>query len=254
MSGKETLSSSMEDYLEAIYHIVGEKQAARAKDIATRLKVNNSSVTGALRSLSEKGYINYAPYDLITLTPKGKKHAETVVRKHEALLDFFVKVLGIQEEEAENAACEMEHALSQPILEKLIRFIEFVEICPRAGDKWLEGFGVHCLEGEAEMEDCQKCLNACLEEVKKKMEDRETSPQKTVYLDDLEPGQRGRIVRIKGRGDIRRKMTDMGVSAGSIIEVEEMDSENDSVEVKVRGYHLSLRRDEAHGIAVEDLQ
>jgi DtxR family Mn-dependent transcriptional regulator len=46
------LSASMEDYLEAIFHIAADKQAARAKDIAKRLKVNNSSVTGALRILS----------------------------------------------------------------------------------------------------------------------------------------------------------------------------------------------------------
>jgi DtxR family Mn-dependent transcriptional regulator len=54
-------SSSLEDYLEAIYHIVHEKQAARAKDIVERLGVKNSSVTGALRVLSGKGLINDAP-------------------------------------------------------------------------------------------------------------------------------------------------------------------------------------------------
>ena len=54
----ELLSSNMEDYLEAIFHISKEKQAARAKDIADRLMVNKSSVTGALRSLSEKGLVN----------------------------------------------------------------------------------------------------------------------------------------------------------------------------------------------------
>lgn len=63
------------------FHIVAEKQAARGKDIAKRLKVNSSSVTGALRSLSEKGYINYAPYDLITLTENGQTIAREIVRK-----------------------------------------------------------------------------------------------------------------------------------------------------------------------------
>ncbi|NOQ20783.1 MAG: metal-dependent transcriptional regulator, partial [Desulfobacterales bacterium] len=51
MSQSELLSSNMEDYLEAIFHISQEKQAARAKDIADWVKVNKSSVTGALRSL-----------------------------------------------------------------------------------------------------------------------------------------------------------------------------------------------------------
>ena len=75
MATTQSLSSNMEDYLEAIYHISSEKQAARAKDISDRLKVNKSSVTGALRSLSEKGLVNYAPYDIITLTAVGEQVA-----------------------------------------------------------------------------------------------------------------------------------------------------------------------------------
>ena len=71
MPDSTELSGNMEDYLEAIFHIVSEKSAARAKDIAAFLNVKNSSVTGALRHLSEKGFINYTPYDIITLTGKS---------------------------------------------------------------------------------------------------------------------------------------------------------------------------------------
>ena len=78
----EALSASLEDYLEAIFHIVARNQVARAKDISLRMKVSGPSVTGALRSLSEKGLINYAPYDVITLTDKGNALAEDVVRRH----------------------------------------------------------------------------------------------------------------------------------------------------------------------------
>ena len=67
------VSASLEDYLEAIYHTVEAKGAARAKDIVMRLGVHNSSVTQALRSLSEKELINYAPYDVITLTDKARR-------------------------------------------------------------------------------------------------------------------------------------------------------------------------------------
>ena len=113
MANRAALSSNMEDYLEAIFHISSEKQAARAKDIADRLKVNKSSVTGALRSLSEKGYVNYAPYDIITLTDKGKVLAKDVVRRHETLKDFFVKILLVDETEAEEASCKIAY-LSTP--------------------------------------------------------------------------------------------------------------------------------------------
>ncbi|PID74015.1 MAG: DtxR family transcriptional regulator [Desulfobacterales bacterium] len=158
------LSASMEDYLEAIFHIITKKQAARAKDIALRLKVNNSSVTGALRTLSEKGFINYAPYDLITLTSKGKTHARNVIRRHNALRDFFLKILLIPEEEAEETACRMEHSLPMNILERLIHFIHFVESCPKVGDDWLKSFVTYCSSGE-KIGNCDTCLSECMEKI-----------------------------------------------------------------------------------------
>ncbi len=67
------LSASLEDYLEAIFQIVAEKPAARVKDIAKKLNVAGPSVTGALQALTERKLINYAPYELITLTPKANR-------------------------------------------------------------------------------------------------------------------------------------------------------------------------------------
>ena len=118
MPNREALSSNMEDYLEAIFHISAEKQAARAKDIALRLKVNKSSVTGALRTLSEKGYVNYTPYDIITLTAEGQVLAKDVVRRHETLKDFFVKILR-HGGAAHHGACQRSrHPVSVPRLQK----------------------------------------------------------------------------------------------------------------------------------------
>lgn len=164
MECTDVLSASMEDYLEAIFHIVSEKQAARAKDIATRLQVNNSSVTGALRSLSEKGFINYAPYDLITLTDKGKAHARNVIRRHNALRDFFIKILKVPEPEAEETACKMEHSLPPSILERLIHFIHFVETCPKVGGDWITSFTTYCAKGDV-AGNCEACVRECLDRV-----------------------------------------------------------------------------------------
>ncbi len=161
----EKLSSSMEDYLEAIFHIVSEKQAARAKDIANRLNVNNSSVTGALRTLSEKGLINYAPYDLITLTETGKERARSVVRRHDALKNFFIRILCAEHDEAEETACKMEHSISPDILQRLIFFMDFVESCPKCGDEWIARFRQQCEEGRADG-DCEACITQCLEETR----------------------------------------------------------------------------------------
>lgn len=163
MTTPERLSASLEDYLEAIFSVVKKKQAARAKDIVKHLKVKASSVTGALRLLSEKGLINYAPYDLITLTPEGERIAFDVVRRHEALHDFFVKVLCVDEEEADEGACKLEHAISSKLIGRLIQFGEFVERCPRVGARWIKEVKSFCRAGKMG-EECESCIAACLEE------------------------------------------------------------------------------------------
>src|SRR5215813_4938256 len=104
-----TLSASLEDYLKAIFQIIAVKQAARARDISLRLGVSNSSVTGALRTLADRGLVNYAPYDIVTLTALGQSAAKDVVRRQEALRDFFTKVLNVDRETADVGACKMEH-------------------------------------------------------------------------------------------------------------------------------------------------
>ena len=177
MSRAEPLSSNMEDYLEAIFHISEEKQAARAKDIADRVQVNKSSVTGALRSLSEKGLVNYAPYDIITLTAKGKKLAAEIVRRHKVLKEFFVKILLIDKDEAEEASCRVEHEVSKNIIDRLIHFVEFMEVCPRGGKEWLKGFRRHCENGDT-ANRCGVYIKACLEDLKKRQR-QISSPHRT---------------------------------------------------------------------------
>ena len=66
------LSSSLEDYLEAIFNLTARNDVARSKDIADSLNVAKSSVTGALRTLAEKQLVNYKPYGYVTLTPPGR--------------------------------------------------------------------------------------------------------------------------------------------------------------------------------------
>jgi Fe2+ transport system protein FeoA len=72
-----------------------------------------------------------------------------------------------------------------------------------------------------------------------------------VALMELKPGQKAKIVKIKGRGSTNKRIVDMGVKPGTMIEVERVAPPGDPVDVKVKGYHLSLRREEATGITVE---
>jgi DtxR family Mn-dependent transcriptional regulator len=160
----DSLSSNMEDYLEAIYRIIRVKHAARAKDISAQLGVNRSSVTGALHSLANKKLINYAPYDIVTLTAKGRKTAKNITKRHRVLRSFFVKVLGVDEKSADESACKMEHAVSEQILQRLEQFIEFIEVCPRAGIHWIDQFGYFC-EKPQNPKRCRRCITECFEAI-----------------------------------------------------------------------------------------
>ena len=254
MSDNEVLSASLEDYLETIYHIVSEKQAARAKNIADILNVNNSSVTGALRSLSEKGFINYQPYDLITLTSKGKKLAEDIVRRHEGLKDFLTRILKVPTEEANEAACKLEHAISPEILDRLIRFTEFIEICPRAGESWLAEFWHKC-ETDCNMttlyQDCKNCFEKAFNEY---AESGIENSRKSELLSDITKGAKGKIIKIKGRGKIKKQLAELNIVPGDIAELEDNTSGDDYIDVKIKGYHLAIRKDDAQKIEIEILE
>jgi len=252
MTLTDTLTPSLEDYLEAIFHIIAQKQAVRPKDIAKRLKVSNSSVTGALRSLAERKLINYAPYDVISLTPSGKAAAKDVIRRHEILRDFFVKVLAVDELNADKAACQMEHSIPKVILERFIQFAEFVEVCPRAGSKWIAGFGYYCDHGNT-LENCEKCISVALEEVRQRRQQGGLKTMETSRLKDLKPGQKGKVLKINVRGEVNKRIVEMGITPGAVVEVERVAPLGDPIDVKVKGYHLSLRKDEAEGIEIEEL-
>jgi len=70
-------------------------------------------------------------------------------------------------------------------------------------------------------------------------------------LQELKPGEVGRAVRILGPGSIHRRILDMGIVKGTKIEVERVAPLGDPIEVKIKGYHLSLRKEEASNIIVE---
>jgi len=154
------LSASLEDYIEAIYHIITKKQVARSKDIATRLDVSRASVTEAIRTLAKKGLINYAPYEPITLTGSGKTTAEDVIFRHETLKRFFVEVLAIDNKTAEEGACRVEHAAPPEVISRMISFIDFLQACPRGGDDLLQGFAEYCKNGKTR-KSCDECISSC---------------------------------------------------------------------------------------------
>lgn len=158
----EGLSASLEDYLEVIFHLEQSNRVARAKDIADQMSVQRASVTGALKALAGRGLINYSPYSYITLTSAGREIARDVIRRHQALKEFFMTTLQLGHEDAEANACRIEHAIAPEAIERLVQFLEFMKICPRTGIEWYEAFARYCKKG-LQSSDCQACLQQCIE-------------------------------------------------------------------------------------------
>jgi DtxR family Mn-dependent transcriptional regulator len=144
MGREPRLSASLEDYLEAIYNLSEQSRVARSKDIAERLAVSRASVTGAMRLLKEKGMIHYEPYDHATLTKAGRTAARAVVTKHNVLKSFFINVLGLSADVAQQAACRAEHALGPNVIDQFLAFIEFAGNCDKSGYRLADEFRDFC--------------------------------------------------------------------------------------------------------------
>lgn len=241
------LSASLEDYLQAVFRIQAAKQAARPTDIAVAVGVNNSSVTGALRTLSSRGLVNYAPYDVITLTAEGRRVAEEIVRRHDVLIRFFTDVLKADADEAEATACRVEHVISADILDRMVRFVEFLELCPRAGREWIREFWDRCGRGDA-FEACETCAAEMEEKIRRSAP---CAAAESVDLTEMSAGDRGIIRRIGVPDAGRRRLAGRGVRPEAVLRVTGADE--GGVDVDVGGYRIRLRRAEAKRIRVRPL-
>ncbi len=159
MPTRQDLSDSLENYLEVILDLEETNKVARAKEIADRLDIQRGSVTGGLKALAEKGYINYKPYSFITLTSKGKRIAQDITYRHGVIKDFLCKVLQIDPETADDTACRMEHAIDAKTIERLVCFIEYIFTCPRAGEQWIQSFLNYCAADNLDQAECELCID-----------------------------------------------------------------------------------------------
>ncbi len=251
MNQAEHLSASLEDYLEAIFNIISDKGAVRAKDIAKYLGVKAGSVTVALKSLANSDHINYQPYEVITLTSKGLEEAKEIIHKHEVLKDFFVEILGADPKVAEDGACKIEHVIPEKLIKRLISFTEFIQACPRCGDDMVEKFRDHFEKNKSfDSDHCQECLTSGINHLRKEKEKMSEPIMRTTLL-DIPNGSKCVVKSIKKKASATKRLIEMGVSRGAIIEIERVAPLGDPIEIKVKGYHLSIRKEEAQNIEVE---
>lgn len=135
----EALTSSYEDYIEAIYDLsLRGGGSVRSVDVANELGFSKASVARATKNLREGGYIEQERYGEITLTEKGEAYGKRILRRHKILRSFLIEALGVDKERANEEACEMEHTISQDTMDKWADWFE-----KNYGPVTEDGMGIH---------------------------------------------------------------------------------------------------------------
>lgn len=211
------LSENLEDYLETIAALSSENGSARITDIANAMSVKKPSATSALNTLAEKGLVEYEKYRPVVLTKEGRKRAQNVLRKHKLLKGFLVGVLGVPEASANMAACRMEHALEDPIMEKLVGFLKS--------------------NGSNSCSECasRDCLGSC---------------PHAMPLSELAVGDRAIVLSV-GAGVGKLKGANAEIARESVVEILRSAPFGDPVIVRVKNSEISLRKAQLEKISVK---
>ena len=225
------LSPALQDYLEVILELTEHEDTVRVTDIAEKLNIAKASVTQMLATLKDMNMVVQDRYGPICLTQMGRDEAVRVRYRHQVLRRFLVDVLQVKPDIAEKDACLMEHVISPQTLERMVDFLDKNDVVyvPNNGS----GKQEFVLIRDREV---------------KRMRSATTSA-----LSELTPGSRGKVLRIATTGLMKKRILEMGVTPGAEVEVKGVAPMGDPIDVLIKGYHLSLRKDEAASVFVEVL-
>lgn len=127
------ISETTENYLKRIYILIESKGKARISDIAKLMDRSLSSVSEAVKRMSDEGYLNYEKYGKITLTDLGSEIAVGVHNNY-SIINDLLQTLGIPEHLALEDACSMEHQVSDTTINTIREFVKYARSNDSAND------------------------------------------------------------------------------------------------------------------------
>lgn len=139
------LSASTQDYLKAVASLAEwSQEPVTPTRLATRMGLKISTVSDAVRKLSAQGLLTHAPYGAITLTDTGRAYATEMIRRHRLLETFLVEVLGYSWDEVHDEAENLEHAVSDLLVERIDALLKHPSVDPH-------GDPIPSAQGESEV-------------------------------------------------------------------------------------------------------
>ena len=124
-------SLTIENYVKTIYLIfIGQRQPVATGQLADALGVAPGTVTSMAKTLSESGLAIYKPYGGLQLTPAGHRLAMRIIRRHRLIETFLVQTLKLNWDEVHDEAENMEHAVSDLLVDRIDEFLGFPSADP----------------------------------------------------------------------------------------------------------------------------
>jgi DtxR family Mn-dependent transcriptional regulator len=125
-------TSTVEDYLKCI--LLEQQRDPEAlvsmRRISAALAVAPGTVTAMMKTLADSGLLAYEPYSGVRLTDPGRQLALHVLRRHRLIELFLVKVMGMDWSEVHSEAEELEHAVSDRLIERMDEMLGYPSVDP----------------------------------------------------------------------------------------------------------------------------
>lgn len=126
---EDSLTASMQDYLEMIYRLSLKKGFTRVHDLSKSLNVQPPSATKMIQKLSDLKLLKYEKYGIIILEKEGEVIGEALLNRHN-IIEHLLKILGIPEEEILKETEKIEHTISKKTTLCFQNFIDFIHTNP----------------------------------------------------------------------------------------------------------------------------
>ena len=211
------LSESVEMYLVTIARLRTDGRPVPLSQLAEALSISPVSVNEMCRKLQEQELVVYRPYKGASLTPEGERRAYRILRRHRLWEVFLVDKLGFDYDQAHDAACQLEHATSKLLADRLDAFLGYPSVNP---------------EGEP---------------IPRASGDLPARPSRPLAA--LSAGQRSHVTGCDASGAARAFLDERGIRPGASLAV--VATAEDSMLVQVGEAHVSLARTLAEAVQVE---
>jgi DtxR family Mn-dependent transcriptional regulator len=117
-------------YLDVIYRLTQQAEAANTTEIAHRLGVTPSGASVMLKRLADRKLVQLTPYKGATLTPHGKKIALRTIRRHRLLEMFLAQVMGFEWHEVDEHAHALETSINEEFEDRMDAILGHPTRCP----------------------------------------------------------------------------------------------------------------------------